>query len=140
VDSLPAVVADPRRLRQVLLNLVDNAVKYTPTGGGVSVDARAVAHTVEIVVRDTGVGIPAESLSDLFEPFHRVPGSRPQHGESSSGIGLTLAKRLVEAHGGQLTVESEPGRGSAFTVTLSASEPPRGRKRKRAAAAVASPS
>jgi two-component system phosphate regulon sensor histidine kinase PhoR len=131
ISQLPTVSADPRRLRQVVLNLVDNAVKYTPSGGTVSVQARAVEGMVEIVVQDTGVGIPSDAIERLFDPFYRVPGSRPLHGESSSGIGLTLAKRLVDAHDGNLGVTSELGTGSTFTVKLNATRPSRGRKRKR---------
>jgi two-component system phosphate regulon sensor histidine kinase PhoR len=130
ITQLPTVSADLRRLRQVVLNLVDNAVKYTPSGGTVSVQARAVDGTVEIVVQDTGVGIPRDAIERLFDPFYRVPDSRPLHGESSSGIGLTLAKRLVDAHDGSLGVTSEPGAGSTFTVRLNATAPSRGRKRK----------
>jgi two-component system phosphate regulon sensor histidine kinase PhoR len=137
VDALPEVSGDARRLRQVLLNLVDNAVKYTPKGGNVTVMARRAGAVVEIIVQDTGIGIPPESLTQLFEPFYRVPGSKPLHGESTSGIGLTLAKRLVEGHGGRLVVQSEPGNGSAFTVELPATSPARGRRRKQTAGALA---
>jgi signal transduction histidine kinase len=137
VASVPPVTADARRLRQVLLNLVDNAVKYTPSGGAVTVDARQASDgLVEVVVRDTGVGIPAACIDQLFDPFYRVPGSKPQHGEASSGIGLTLAKLLIDAHGGRLTAESEPGVGSVFTVALTATTPTRRRKTKRAATIV----
>jgi two-component system phosphate regulon sensor histidine kinase PhoR len=137
VASVPPVTADARRLRQVLLNLVDNAVKYTPSGGAVTVDARQASDgLVEVVVRDTGVGIPAACIDQLFDPFYRVPGSKPQHGEASSGIGLTLAKLLIDAHGGRLTAESEPGVGSVFTVALTATTPTRRRKTKRAATTV----
>jgi signal transduction histidine kinase len=136
IGPLPPLYADGRRLRQVVLNLVDNAVKYTPSGGSVSVLAAASGDTVEVVVQDNGVGIPADAMAQLFDPFYRVPGTRPQHGESSSGIGLTLAKRLVEAHGGTLTVASIQGEGSTFTVSLPASLPQRGRKRKRKTATI----
>jgi signal transduction histidine kinase len=136
IGPLPRVYADARRLRQVVLNLVDNAVKYTPSGGVVTVIAAAASDQMaEIVVHDTGVGIPPDAMDQLFDAFYRVPNVKPQHGESSSGIGLTLAKRLVEAHGGTLTVSSVPGEGSTFTVTLPASVPQSGRRRKRASAA-----
>jgi len=115
---LPKVPADRARLRDVILNLVDNAVKYTPEGGKVELTAAARNGKVEISVSDTGVGIPAEAKPFLFEPFYRVPGVAPQRGRPSSGLGLAMARRLIEAHGGTISVESEPGAGSKFTVRL----------------------
>lgn len=138
--SLPEIVADPRRLREIVLNLVDNAVKYTPAGGSVAVTAAAVGSTVEISVTDTGVGIPADVGERIFEPFYRVKGTRTQHGEPSSGLGLALSQRLAEAMGGTLRFESGSG-GSTFTVSLpgTAAKTARARrtplKRDRAAAA-----
>lgn len=117
---LPEVRADVSRLRQVVLDLVDNAVKYTPAGGEVRVTAAAAGSTVEILVTDTGVGIPPEEGDRLFEPFYRVKGTRTQNGQPSSGLGLALAKRLVEAQGGFLRFDSTPGAGTTFIVGLPA--------------------
>ncbi|MHB8511836.1 MAG: sensor histidine kinase [Actinomycetota bacterium] len=126
IDSAENLVAlaDPLRLRHVILNLVDNAVKYTPSGGKVSVRASAVEDGVEIAVSDTGIGIPEEGRDRLFEPFSRFDGNTTQHGEASSGLGLALAKRLVVAQGGFIECESTVGKGSTFTVRLPRSATP----------------
>ena len=115
---LPAVRADETRLRQVVLDLVDNAVKYTPAGGEVRVTTAAVGSSVEILVTDTGVGIPTDEAARLFEPFYRVKGTRTQKGQPSSGLGLALVQRLVEAQGGTVRFDSTPGEGATFVVTL----------------------
>ncbi|MFN2589800.1 MAG: ATP-binding protein [Actinomycetota bacterium] len=114
------VRADPLRLREILLNLVDNAVKYTPPGGTVTVSAVSKRDVAAVTVADTGVGIPADALERIFEPFFRVKGTTAQRGQASSGLGLALTKRLVEAQGGDIRVESVPGKGTTFTFTLSA--------------------
>ena len=119
-ERIPPVRADPRRLRDVLVNLVDNAVKYTPPGGAVALNVAAANGHVSIAVGDTGVGIPGDTGERLFEPFYRVEGTTTHQGQPSTGLGLAIAKRLVEAQGGQLTYTSEVGRGSTFTVTLDA--------------------
>lgn len=116
--DLPVVVADPIRLREVLTNLVDNALKYTPEGGRVLVTAEANSRHVHIAVEDSGPGIPKEIGDRIFEPFFRVPGLSTQHGEPASGLGLAIAKRLIEAQGGSIDYSSEQGRGSRFRVTL----------------------
>ncbi|MGH2739939.1 MAG: HAMP domain-containing sensor histidine kinase [Actinomycetota bacterium] len=116
--GVPTVRADPRRLREVLLNLVDNAVKYTPAGGRVEISAVSRNGRVEVSVTDTGVGIPKEVSTRIFDPFYRVPGVKPQRGEPTTGIGLALTKRLVEAQGGHIGFVSKPGEGSTFTFTL----------------------
>jgi signal transduction histidine kinase len=116
--GLPKVRADRVRLREVLVNLVDNAVKYTPQGGRVELSAAAHNGSVEISVADNGVGIPRESIPLLFEPFYRVPGVTTQRGQAASGLGLALAKRLVEAQGGIIRVKSKPGTGSEFSFTV----------------------
>jgi signal transduction histidine kinase len=118
--GLPAVRADVARLRQVVLDLVDNAVKYTPAGGAVRVTAAAVGSSVEILVTDTGVGIPSDEAGRLFEPFYRVKGTRTQKGQPSSGLGLALVQRLVEAQGGTVRFDSTPGAGTTFVVALPA--------------------
>ncbi len=118
--KLPPVRADRERLRQILLNLVDNAVKYTPAGGSVELGASARNGDVLVSIRDTGVGIPSEVGERIFEPFYRVPGTTAQRGQASSGLGLALTKRLVEAHGGDIWFESKTDHGTTFTVTLPA--------------------
>jgi signal transduction histidine kinase len=115
--ALPPVTADRRALRQILLNLVDNAVKYTASGGSVTLSARAVGSDVHVIVIDTGVGI-ANPDDDIFEPFHRASGVRTQHGEPSSGLGLALSRGLARAQGGDITYTSTVGVGSTFTLTL----------------------
>ncbi len=108
------VCADARRLEQALRNLIDNAVRYTPPGGIVAVQARAVGdEAVEISVMDTGVGIPAEDLPHIWERFYRAA-----DGSGGAGLGLALVKELVEAMGGKVTVESQAGQGSRFTIRL----------------------
>jgi len=118
-DDLPPVLVDPDRISQVILNLMGNALQYTPTGGVVSVQCSVIRdQELEITVRDNGVGIPHEHLSHVFDRFYRVDKSRSRAG-GGSGIGLTIAKHLIEAHGGQIWVESEgAGKGSAFTFSL----------------------
>ena len=118
---LPPVHADETRLRQVVLDLVDNAVKYTPAGGEVRVTASAAGSAVEIHVTDTGVGIPTDEADRLFEPFYRVKGTRTQKGQPSSGLGLALVQRLVEAQGGTVCFDSTPGQGTTFVVALPSS-------------------
>ena len=116
--DLPEVRADRIRLRQIILNLVDNAVKYTPVGGKVDLRAVATPDFVEIAVSDTGVGIPPEAGDLIFEPFFRVKGTRSQRGEASTGLGLALTRRLVEAQGGAIAYESEPGVGTTVRFTM----------------------
>lgn len=111
--------ADGERLRQIAVNLLDNAIKYTPPGGCVTVGCRRVdASWSEMTVTDTGVGIPAEAGDRIFEPFHRVAGARTQRGEDATGLGLALARTLAEAQGGALTYVSREGLGSTFAVRL----------------------
>lgn len=116
--DLPAVRADRARLREIILNLVDNAVKYTPEGGRVELSAAARNGNVVVSVSDTGVGIPAEARENMFEPFYRVKGIAAQRGQASSGLGLAITRRLVEAQGGKINYQSEAGAGSTFTFTL----------------------
>jgi signal transduction histidine kinase len=116
--KLPPIRADESRLRQVVLDLVDNAVKYTPPGGEVGVTAAASGDAIEISVSDTGVGIPADEVDRVFEPFYRVKGTRPQGGQPSSGLGLALVKRLIEAQAGTLRLTSAPGAGTTVTVAV----------------------
>jgi signal transduction histidine kinase len=114
--ELPPVAADPVRLGAVLNNLIDNAIAFTEPGGAVTLSANADGDgRVRLTVADTGVGIPPEFLPHLFDKFFRVPGvDRP----GSTGLGLAIVREVVQAHGGAVTVESEPGKGTAFHVTL----------------------
>lgn len=118
--SLPMVHADEDRIGQALLNLVGNALQYTPNGGKVTVRARRAGEAVQISIIDTGIGIPPEHLPHIFTRFYRVDRSRSRAG-GGSGIGLTIAKHIVEAHGGRIWAQS-PGadQGSTFTFTLPA--------------------
>jgi two-component system sensor histidine kinase KdpD len=114
--ALPIVEADPDALERVLTNLISNAIKYSPTGSTVCVGARAAAEGVAIEVADAGRGIPAESLSRVFEPYYRVPDAAGA--ARGTGIGLAVVKALVEAHGGTVHVESAPALGTCVTVVL----------------------
>jgi signal transduction histidine kinase len=117
-DGLPPVRADEDRIGQVLLNLVGNALQYTPAGGRVCLRARHQGDVVHLAVEDTGIGIPTKHLPHVFERFYRVDKSRSRAG-GGSGIGLTIAKHLVEAHGGHIQAASDgPGQGSSFSFTL----------------------
>jgi two-component system phosphate regulon sensor histidine kinase PhoR len=116
--DVPAVLADHDRLAQILINLVDNAVKYTPAGGRVTVSARRSAgDRVEIIVRDTGIGIPPGDLPRITERFYRVDKARSRE-LGGTGLGLAIVKHLVLAHGGALGIESEVERGTTVRVTL----------------------
>jgi two-component system phosphate regulon sensor histidine kinase PhoR len=116
------VLADSRGLEQVLLNLIENAVKYIPPGGSVGVSARAVGPSVEIAVRDNGPGIEDKHLPRLFERFYRVDKGRSRD-MGGTGLGLSIVKHLVTAMGGEVRVESTLGEGSTFFVTLPRPEP-----------------
>jgi histidine kinase len=116
--DLPHVQGDADRIIQILTNLLSNALRYTPAGGEVTLDASRQGNYVETAVKDTGTGIPPEHLPHIFTRFYRVDKSRSRQG-GGSGIGLTIARHLVEAHGGRIWVESEgEGQGSVFTFTL----------------------
>lgn len=118
--DLPLVLADRDRISQVLLNLVGNALQFTPHGGTVQINAWQAEDEVLVSIQDTGIGIPPEHLPHIFTRFYRVDSSRSRAG-GGSGIGLTIAKLLVEAHGGRLWAESSgAGRGSTFTFTIQA--------------------
>jgi signal transduction histidine kinase len=109
------VMADRTRLEQVAANLIDNAVKYTPPGGRVDVEVKRTEDAAVLRVRDTGPGIPPDELPRIFDRLFRGDTSRTERG---LGLGLSLVKAVVEAHGGTVDVVSEPGEGSAFTVSL----------------------
>ena len=108
--------ADEDKLRRVITNLLDNAIKFTHSGGKVSLCVQDKTECVEISVEDTGIGIPPERLSEVFHWYTRVEQEEEKSG--GLGIGLTMVKELVELHGGEISVQSEPGKGSRFTVTL----------------------
>jgi two-component system phosphate regulon sensor histidine kinase PhoR len=124
VNRVPAEVAadaDPDRLRQVLANLIDNAIKYGRTDGHVTLGGRTAegGTRVEITVRDDGPGIPAEAKSRIFERFYRVDKARSRE-QGGTGLGLAIVKNVVTAHGGDVRVESAPGKGTEFFITLPA--------------------
>jgi two-component system phosphate regulon sensor histidine kinase PhoR len=113
--DLPEVQVDSQRLEQVLVNLIHNAVKFTKSGGEVALFAESVDGGVRFAVRDTGVGIPADEISRIFERFYRVDKSRTGSG---TGLGLSIARHIVEAHGGKIWVESVEGQGSTFFFSI----------------------
>ena len=112
--GLPAVDVDPVRIREVIGNLLTNAIRHTPAGGSIDVRVRRQGDAIGIDVRDTGEGMTADDLAHAFDRFHKGTASR------GSGLGLTIARNLVRAHGGEITLASEPGRGTTATVTLPA--------------------
>jgi len=112
------VLGDRDRIYQVLDNLLSNAAKFTPSGGHVIVRVKDAGEMAQVEVSDTGVGIPADKLGKVFERFYQVKESTPVQGSGGVGLGLAIAKGIVEAHGGQISVTSEPGQGSTFTFTL----------------------
>jgi GAF domain-containing protein len=116
-ERLGEFVGDERKVKQILLNLLSNAVKFTPEGGRIDLNARQADGSVEISVSDTGIGISTEDLATIFEEFRQVGGDYA-HKKEGTGLGLTLAKKFVELHGGRIWVESEVGKGSTFTFTL----------------------
>lgn len=119
-ENLPKIQVDEDRLNQVLTNLIGNALQYTPRGGQVTIMARRQGDDIWVTVKDTGIGIPVDALSHLFDRFYRVDKSRSRAG-GGSGIGLTIAKFFVEAHAGHIWAESEGiGMGSRFTFALPA--------------------
>jgi signal transduction histidine kinase len=120
-DDLPLVNIDWQRVNEVLHNILENAVAHTHKGGTIKVAASQKGKWVEVRVSDTGEGIPAEDLPHIFERFYRVDKSRAR-ATGGSGLGLTIAKRLIEAHGGAITVQSKLGEGSRFSFTLPIAE------------------
>lgn len=116
-ESLPDIYGDSDKLTEVLINLLDNAVKYTPEDGKIMIEARAIEEAVEISVSDTGVGIPPKEIPRIFERFYRVDRARSRE-LGGTGLGLSIVKHIVEAHRGTVHVQSEPGKGSRFTVVF----------------------
>ena len=115
--TLPAIMADRDRVEQVLTNLVSNAIKFSPEGGKIVVKAGGEGNDLLVQVRDGGIGIPAEAIPRVFERFYRVNGSMTPSSEGT-GLGLYIAKQIVEGHGGRIWVVSELGKGSTFSFTL----------------------
>ena len=123
-DDLPVLIADPFRIKQVLLNLISNANKFTPSEGRIALSCRlADSATMLFSVTDTGIGIKPEDQEIIFEEFRQVDGSASRE-MSGTGLGLTISKRLIEMHGGHIWVESEYGRGTAFSFLLPLDGPP----------------
>lgn len=127
-NEIGNIIADERKIKQALMNLISNAVKFTPDGGSVRVSARkgiggqrsgVTGNFIEISVADTGIGIRAEDIPKLFQKFTQLESALTKSYEGT-GLGLALTKRLVELHGGKVFVESEPGKGSTFTIYLPA--------------------
>ena len=119
--GLPPVNIDSQRISQVLRNLLDNAVAHTARGGTITVSAGQQDNWLQVAVADTGEGIPPEDIPNIFERLYRVDKSRTR-AAGGSGLGLTIARQLVEMHGGKIEVDSEPGKGSCFTFTLPVAE------------------
>ena len=115
-QDLPLVYADPARIRQAIINLLDNAIKYTPDGGAVTLMAALLDQQIQVAIQDNGYGIPSDELPYLFERFRRVKGVEGKI--DGTGLGLAITKALVEQHGGQITVATKVGAGSTFTVFL----------------------
>lgn len=116
-DDLPTLAIDPQRIEQVLLNILDNACRYTPPGGTIRLSARTENSSVHVSVRDEGPGIAPEDLSHIFERFYRGDKSRTR-ASGGTGLGLAIAKALIEAHGGQIWAENAPQGGACFHFTL----------------------
>jgi two-component system sensor histidine kinase ResE len=109
-------LVDPERIDQVLDNLVYNAFRYTPSGGQIVLSAEMLAGLVQLKVRDTGSGIASEDLPFIFDRFYR--GDKSRHQSDASGLGLAIAKSIVELHHGTISVESSPDQGTTFTIAL----------------------
>ena len=114
--DLPTISLDPHRMSQALGNLLSNAIKYTPPEGEIDLSAGTVANEIWISVRDTGGGISLDEQEKVFEPFYRS--TRERRFPQGLGLGLTIARELIDAHGGELTIESAPDEGTVFTITI----------------------
>jgi PAS domain S-box-containing protein len=128
-EDLPQVMGDENRLRQVMLNLLNNAIKFTPDGGLISVTASADAEQMNIIVQDTGKGIDAADLDRIFQPYNRIESDRQNF--SGLGLGLSLSKQLVELHGGKIWVTSLKGKGTTFGFSLPLNGPDQNLKKQR---------
>ncbi len=117
-DRLPRVKVDSERILQVLRNLMGNAIKFTPNGGKVKILARMINNEIEVSISDTGIGIEKENLKTIFDKFQQAS-IKSQRSFKGTGLGLAIVKHIIDAHGGKIWVESEPGKGSTFTFVLS---------------------
>jgi two-component system sensor histidine kinase/response regulator len=115
--AIPLVSADPQRIAQVLANLVDNALKFTPRGGSINLTARELPSEVELIVSDTGIGITASELEKIFERFYQIKNPAVPHSEGA-GLGLAISREIVRLHGGQIWATSQVGRGTQLHFTL----------------------
>jgi len=118
LPALPLIYGDPDRLSQVFSNIIDNALTYTPSGGQVDIRGERVGNEVRITIADTGKGIPEQDINKIFDRFYQVDKSRSNAQEPGSGLGLAIADEIIRAHGGCISVQSQRGQGSQFTVVL----------------------
>ncbi|MDA1174820.1 MAG: ATP-binding protein, partial [Chloroflexi bacterium] len=116
-NSMPTSTIDKERIGQVIGNLLENAIRHTPERGTVAVTVQTAGSNALVSITDTGLGIPQEELVRIFDRFHRLDPSRAR-ATGGAGLGLTIAKQLVEADGGTISVSSNPGEGSTFSFTL----------------------
>jgi two-component system phosphate regulon sensor histidine kinase PhoR len=114
-SDLPPVSADRDRIEQVLVNLLHNSIKFTPSGGGITIAAIPAGDFLQVSVSDSGVGIPADDLPRIFERFYKADRARSGGG---TGLGLAIVKHIIEAHGGKVWAQSVEGKGATFTFTL----------------------
>jgi two-component system sensor histidine kinase VicK len=117
VPELPNVRVDVGRIGQVFDNLVGNALKFSPAGSKININAEVENGKVKFSIQDQGIGIPADKLDKIFERFYQVDGSTTRR-YGGAGLGLTIVKQIIEAHGGHITVESEPDKGTTFLFWL----------------------
>ncbi len=118
-DGLPRVIADEEKLSWAILQLLDNAIKFTPASGHVILGASSLGEFVELSITDTGIGIPADRIPEIFEPFHQLDGSATRR-YGGTGLGLALVRQIIEAHGTTINVQSEVGQGTRFHFLLAA--------------------
>jgi two-component system, OmpR family, phosphate regulon sensor histidine kinase PhoR len=117
IEGAPSILADRGKFEQVMVNLLDNALKYTPENGSIFISAKGRDGLVAINITDTGIGIPTKDLPRIFERFYRVDTARSRE-QGGTGLGLAIVKHIIQQHGGSIAVESTPGKGSTFTVSL----------------------
>ena len=117
-EKLPVLIGDGDRLAQVFTNLVDNALKFTPANGSVTLQAVKVGTDMEISITDTGIGIPKEALPRLFDRFYQVDPSRAGGERHGAGLGLAIVQEIIQSHNGRISVRSEVGRGTTFVIHL----------------------
>jgi signal transduction histidine kinase len=119
-SPLPTIEVDPGRMTQVLTNILDNALRHTTEGGKIALSAQEIDHQIEMSIQDSGPGLRPEELQRIFDRFYRTDASRQREDTvpGGSGLGLAIAKSIVQAHGGQLSAESEPGKGLKVIISL----------------------